>query len=135
MKFTITFRCANSNSQPVSQTMGKTGLIHLDRARVEGKNPSLMAEEMAESIISLHSYGYAIIVDEMLARKSGHFSSTSDIEVIVPNKSLNAWIIEKWFTKNEENCKYKVYWKYTLNEELLLAAWEKAGFPLSWEIK
>lgn len=137
MEFKIVFRCKNSAEMPVSQTMGKCGLTHLDRARTETKNASLLASDIHESILFLSSYEYSIEIDELTARKSGHFINSYEVEVVVPPKHLNNWVVESLYQTRdtEKDYDYAVFFQYTVNEKAVLTAWESAGFPLDWTSK
>lgn len=72
-----------------------------------------------------------IEISEETARKSGLFRDRAKIEIMIPEKGLNAKIEKR--TKNyESNGKMRYIMEYYINVEGIAEAWEREGFPTQW---
>lgn len=69
------------------------------------------------------------------AKRCSYLQDTNSCKVEVAPKLFNCFINKTIkYNKNNDTGEFLNAWKeYHLQEELIFQAWEKAGFPLTWE--
>ena len=134
MKFRVTFKCKEAYNTPINiPNLNRIGFKHIHILR------TLMQECVPLEDIYNHRAGYTnnvtISVSERMAQESGHFNDTSDIEVFVPEQSLND--LTKYETEVQEYIhrqnSREVLLKIIPDEEKIITEWKAEGYPLKWD--
>lgn len=120
--FKIVFR--DKNTYFAKRDAINPGIRLLDLSRIE--NPK------TKNVLPLSDWYMDILsieLDEQIARRSGVFLETGTVTVFLKESLFfNEFVLTKF--KNASDNTMSVYYK--LDEAKILAAWEQAGFPLSW---
>ncbi|MFP4498041.1 MAG: hypothetical protein ACLFQV_07500 [Vulcanimicrobiota bacterium] len=109
------------------------GLKLLDRVREKFNNPDIPAKEVDAGIKydqlkhdpDKDIYISRIVIDEKLARESGHFETTDEIYLDIEEKRIMEFLNEEYDKKPGKILAY-----YQLNKQKFLDWWQKQGFPL-----
>ena len=123
MIFSVKFTAGNHYA--VDLAGQDVGLYHLDTARVElGSQISEVGRVLPflENVV--------LTLTEEQARASGQFNCVSNITVHVKQASLNRYVEIAYRTSSLTPERAEAY--YCVEKALLLAAWIKAGYPLTW---
>ncbi len=97
--------------------------LNLDLERIEGRTKSF-------NIGTLRVH-----LTEKIARKSGLFRKENEVKVRIIGKFDRFCKKTVKFTKDKRTGEvYSAWFEWTLDENALLEAWQKAGFPTEWEV-
>lgn len=134
MKFGI--QCTSEGGNPVSLREKFLGLTWLDQARKDAGVPGLDIDIVNNFVGGWH-LSPSIPIPEEVARKSGLFENSPEVEVTVRNKALNRFAsIETKIRNNDETGGIaKVLPEYEIDREAILQAWIAAGYPIQWEFE
>ena len=136
MKFMVEFTSnCTAADEAVDQGYARLGLDALDAARKE-TGVAQLSQYIVDDFVHAKGFSPEITICEYLADKAGCFRKTCRVVVVVPERALNKFTEEK--IKIHRNSKTgeieNVQFSYVLNEDNLLTAWAKAGYPLKWDV-
>lgn len=155
MKFQLNFK-TTTGVYAVNLASFELGLEAYDKAKIS--IPSLNSNDFlfhVERHFELDRNIHVAVPLE-IAKRSGHFTKVSSIEVTIPGNGLNSFFspvleVQHWEkpgrrgiiyhprkTKSKRRCEDyqngdEVRYVQRLNVDQLLENWEKSGFPLKWE--
>ncbi len=97
--------------------------LDLDLERIEGRTKSF-------SVGTLRVH-----LTEKIARDSGLFKQQNEIKVVVKGKFDRFCKKTIKFSQDKNTGEIHSAWfEWTLDENAILEAWQKAGFPTEWEV-
>ena len=112
----------------------RIGLYLIKMIREKANCPRLDLNVIQGWINPEPAHSLQIVISEETACSSGLFAETNEVEILVPESGLkNFYFIETKIQRNDINdiiTAASVTW--VLDEENLIAEWEKAGFPINW---
>lgn len=128
------FTSKNNRAVALSRVVS-SGLSELDSLRKYMERYNLEVESMRE-IVEEKECDVLVEVDEAYARKTGRFELSGNVRVEVPDGALNDFTerMVRFRAVGSEKNKVECWRERVVNKKHLLENWEKAGFPLIWEM-
>lgn len=130
VNFTVNFR--NHYGDTISAPNRGIGLVQLDAARRIFGVPNLLPARVQGHVISSNVGGQVEIALEM-ARVSGHFDECNEVEVQLSNSEEYCMLRPDAIRDDATGEIVRVQFSWAMDEEVLLADWQGAGFPLDWD--
>jgi len=133
MEFLLEFK-AGGVHDVTGTDLTRVGSDLVAQIRSEGNCPDLPLDSIKGWAIGLTLPCVPVILEEDYAAKAEVFNDTDRISVTVPESGLRKFFYLKAFLQhNSLNGKIvSACAEWVLNEDALLDAWEKAGFPMEW---
>lgn len=107
------------------------GLDLIDRARRLTGIHNLRAGSVDDFVPCFIEMDVDIHVDEKTARESGLFATSSEASIVVPEHSLNKYVVEEPYLDLLRDT-IIIRWKTVLQTQRIVEDWIAAGYPVEW---
>jgi len=122
----------SETNQSIMKDRVAIGLDKVDEIRKITLLPNLSLDVFAFYSNSTRK-NFSFQINENTARTSRHFKNRNRLQIEVPDGFLNSFVVlSPEITQNDDGKIEKVDFKWEIDKEAVLEAWEEAGFPLKW---